>query len=149
MNRTATSTASTPSLRIEAAGTRAAARFVSDVIDLYVRSVFELSSDDQRVVLTRLAIVEAVTNIARHGYRETEPGPLTIELSRDGDWFIAVLEDRAIPFDVRGLAEIPRPEELRERGYGLGIIRHVMDEIEHEYSPETGNRTVLKKRIVD
>lgn len=95
----------------------------------------------------RIAVVEMVTNVVRHGYRDREAGPVSVELEARDGWVTAQIRDRGQPFDSRRKATLPDPARLAEGGYGLGIVQTVMDELDYEYAPDTGNHFTMRKRI--
>jgi serine/threonine-protein kinase RsbW len=139
-------------VRIDTVATRESVRFVSDLVQLYLTEALSLPAKEPGTSRIRLAIIEAVTNVVRHAYRDRQPGPMSLTLEREGEWLVAVLSDSAECFDPlagedRLRRELPRPEELRTGGYGLGIIGQVMDEVHHRYDDQVGNELTLKVRF--
>ena len=144
-------TVTTPRLRIETVATREATRFLSEMIQMFLKEGLGLSIESPDSVRVRLAITEALSNVARHGYPNGETGPLTHEMAREGAHLVAVVQDYGEAFDPSDRIEavIPRGDELAEGGYGLGIIRAVMDELSHEHDANDGNRFTMKKKLWD
>ena len=118
-----------------------------------------------------LAIDEAVANVIEHAYEKSgEKSPSTIELSFElrPDRIVVRILDRGDPFDPR---RQPEPSERRpaesvkdegldlrvgvrrtgssfpRRGFGLRLIRLIMDEIEYQRTPHGENLLTLTKRI--
>jgi serine/threonine-protein kinase RsbW len=97
-----------------------------------------------------LAVTEVCTNIARHGYREIA-GDIEVQLARSRGAVHVTILDQAPPF-VPATAVVPAvdppvlPEALAEGGYGLALVRSVVDELRVEPRAGGGNRTVLVKR---
>jgi len=91
-----------------------------------------------------LAVTEVCTNIARHGYGGAA-GDIEVHVERDAGSVHVTILDRAPPF-VPGQASLPSPEALAEGGYGLGLVRSVIDEVHVQPLAGGGNRTVLVKR---
>ena len=51
------------------------------------------------------------------------------------------------PFDIAGAPELP-PDELREGGRGVFLIRRLMDEVESHRSPDgTNELRMLRRRV--
>jgi serine/threonine-protein kinase RsbW len=96
-----------------------------------------------------LASDEAATNIIVHGYKN-RGGDIEIEVSREGDYIVIRLRDKAPPYDPD---KVPAPNlslPLEERplgGLGIYLIRHYMDDLNHRLRPDGGNELTLKKKI--
>lgn len=91
-----------------------------------------------------LATQEAVSNILRHGYHSSpETPPIELRLKWDGQVFRIELRDRAAPFDPTQIHGAPDPDardEIPESGYGIHIIRAVIDDLHYE---RIGSENVL------
>jgi serine/threonine-protein kinase RsbW len=138
-----------PRLRVDAAATRESARFLSQLIELFLCDGLGLSHEDPEVVRVRLAVVEALTNVARHGYVGKPAGSMTLEMERDRSFLVSSVRDDGVPFDPtrRTPAAPPRPDQPRESGYGLGIIHKVMDELTYAHSAEAGNLLMMRRKL--
>ena len=126
-----------------------AARFLSDVVRSYIAAGVGLDPEQTAPSQFRLAVVEAVTNVCRHAYRDTAPGPVSFRMERQGKSLVATIRDQGAKFDPRspGVGSMPRPEDLAEGGYGLAIILEVVDELSYSYDPGNGNTFRLAKRL--
>jgi anti-sigma regulatory factor (Ser/Thr protein kinase) len=109
--------------------------------------------DPAQLAELELAVVEAVTNVVKHGgIASTEK--LSFELSREGDAIKIVITDpgrpispaaldlsaSALDFDPEDVANLPT------NGLGLAIIREVTDDF--DYQTQNGINTMrLTKRI--
>jgi len=91
-----------------------------------------------------LAVTEVCTNIARHGYRDAA-GDIEVHVARDAGGVHVTILDQAPPF-VPDQVSLPSPEALAEGGYGLALVRRVIDEMHVQPVAGGGNRTVLVKR---
>lgn len=91
-----------------------------------------------------LAVTEVCTNIARHGYRDTR-GDIEVHVAHEAGAVRVTIFDRAPPFAPDHLS-LPSPDLLAEGGYGLGLVRSVVDELDVQAIAGGGNRTVLVKR---
>jgi serine/threonine-protein kinase RsbW len=84
-----------------------------------------------------LAVHEACVNIIMHAYAETTGRiQMTITLSENPCRLEILLQDTGKAGSLEELAA-PDPGELRERGYGLFLIKQLMDSV--EYFPQNGN----------
>ncbi|MCA8958369.1 MAG: ATP-binding protein [Planctomycetes bacterium] len=95
-----------------------------------------------------LSVQELLTNILRHGYSGDDTGPVQIVMEASPDGFSVELRDRGIAFDplqhVRSDVEEGVP--IEPGGYGLVIVRMVMDEL--NYRREDGwNVLTLSKSV--
>lgn len=105
--------------------------------------------EEKHLMELRLAIYEIVANVLEHGHRESQHGRLWIHL-RFGEGAISGwIQDSCERFDPFETTTMSLPENIqarRNRGYGIEIIRRLLDGLEHEFN-ETGNRITFKKRI--
>lgn len=83
-----------------------------------------------------LAVVEHVTNLMRHAYAGQPDGRVYGLLGLYADALVLETMDAGLPFDV---ARLPRERphythwrDVPEGGYGLPLIRAVMDEVHYE-----------------
>lgn len=76
-----------------------------------------------------VTLQEACTNVIRHAHGHDASIPFRVEFRLlDGGFEIRV-RDRGPVFDLAAMKP-PNPEELREGGYGISIMRAWMDELE-------------------
>ena len=92
-----------------------------------------------------LAVTEICKNIARHGYRETTTGSIEVRLSKYEEIIRISILDSA-PVFVPPEASLPLPYVLVEGGYGLALVRSLVDEFVHEGLGTNGNRVTLVKQ---
>lgn len=100
-----------------------------------------------------LAAVEHVSNIMRHAYGEGHPGKLYgLVTFREGEGLLTLeTVDTGRPFDPARLP--PRPtayvrwQDVPEGGYGLPLIRAVMDEVHYHRQPAGRNHWQLRRRL--
>jgi anti-sigma regulatory factor (Ser/Thr protein kinase) len=83
---------------------------------------------EPRVQLLELAVAEMATNVCRHGYRDREGGPMTLQLDLDAAGLRLALRDEGLAFDPTRVPEPPAPDPADPRtwpesGLGLGLIR--------------------------
>ena len=96
-----------------------------------------------------LAVDEAVANIIEHGYPPGAQETITLEMRKETDRFIFILEDNAEPFDPTRLESPDLEEHARAgRDSGLGVYLYTtILEASHESLGERGNRLTLVKRF--
>jgi serine/threonine-protein kinase RsbW len=99
-----------------------------------------------------LAVSEVLTNIIQHAYKGA-CGEIRGEFRLEADRIQIDVYDRGVPFNLASvprLAAVPdRDRDVRrtsERGYGVHIVRQVMDEVDYWPSTEAGNHWRLVKR---
>ena len=83
-----------------------------------------------------LSLQELLTNVLRHGYAGDEEQPVEISMTATEDGFEFELRDQGLPFDP--LSHYAAPEEsdgleLPIGGYGIVIVKMVMDELSYAY----------------
>lgn len=100
-----------------------------------------------------LALVEAATNVVRHGYGP-DGGPIRIEASSGRHGILVRISDwgRPIPGDILAQAGLSRFDfdptdlaELPEGGMGLSLIASVMDEVSYRSDGGQNVLTLLRR----
>ena len=94
-----------------------------------------------------LAVTEICQNITLYGYRDITPGTIDVRLAKYGDIIRVTILDTA-PIFVPPQASLPPPHALAEGGYGLALVRSLVDEFVHDGSGTRGNRITLVKKDV-
>ncbi len=102
------------------------------------RAAGAVELDAERV---ELAVGEALTNAHDHGYGGV-PGPIEVEIVCEPHRFGVTVHDEA-----RG-ARFPDPPDRRAgNGYGLQVIKELMDDTELLRSGPTGRGTTVRMAI--
>jgi serine/threonine-protein kinase RsbW len=94
----------------------------------------------------RLCLEEAVDNLIHYTSVTAEGPRIDIELSRQGDTLVAVVEDYGPPFDPRtvpAFAPAKTLETMQPGGWGVHLIRSYASEIDYATGPG-GNRLTLR-----
>jgi serine/threonine-protein kinase RsbW len=98
----------------------------------------------------KLALVEACINAFEHAQTEDNQVHITFRVGgarQPGEWLEIEVLDRGRGFDTAGV-ELPSHqktfEERRRRGWGLHIIKSLMDEVEIA-SGDQGTRILMRK----
>jgi anti-sigma regulatory factor (Ser/Thr protein kinase) len=95
-----------------------------------------------------LCLNEAISNVIRHGYADGEPHEIRVELARESEALVILIEDDARPFDPLG-ARVTLATSLDEAGpagRGVVLLRSASDSAGYEHR-EGRNRLTLKFSI--
>lgn len=93
--------------------------------------------------LVELAASEICTNIIRHAYKN-KSGDIDIHITLLSNGIQLDLYDDGVGFDPNSIP-VPKPDQPQEGGYGLHIIRQIMDVVSYQHYPEEGNHWHLVK----
>ena len=91
-----------------------------------------------------LAIHEAAMNVVRHGFGGGADDYIVLRIIFGGDTFVFTLTDPAPAFTLPSLTQ-PDPLEPREGGYGVFLIRQLMDEVEYSRANTTNTLRMVKR----
>lgn len=111
-----------------------------------VESVANLAEPAVNLYNLELAVQEVAVNIVKHAYAHSAGRiQMTLCLEAQPARLTILLQDTGASFDP---ARVPPPKlgELQEHGFGLFLVRQLMDEVEYSYSAK-GNRWKLVKTI--
>lgn len=134
-----------PPRRIEIRADRGQLARVRDFVAEACRDVPSLLADPERMFNLRLAVVESVTNIVRHGCRNMPGGRIEIEIDASEDRVAARIRDNGVEFHPSGAPE-PVLDGTQETGYGVYLVRRVCEKIEYGRDPDGMNRLDLVLR---
>lgn len=96
-----------------------------------------------------VSIQEAASNVLRHGFGPDDEPEIELRLRCDARRFEIELRDTAAPFDPTTVWAVPDtsdPLAIPEGGYGIHMMREVLDEI--EYRREDGENVLVLTKIV-
>ena len=97
-----------------------------------------------------LSIQELLTNVFRHGYAGNQSMPIQIGMEVSSEGFSVEIRDRGVRFDPVAYHSVPPEsadgEEVVSGGYGLVIVKMVMDEFDYSY--ENGWNVVRASKSV-
>lgn len=104
--------------------------------------------DDGVLMQLRLAIYELCLNVLEHGRRREEPGEVRLGLRFEDQAIRGWIEDRCEPFNPLDAKDSwgQRVAMRARRGYGIMIVRRLMDELSYEYTGH-GNRISFCKKV--
>ena len=105
----------------------------------------EAGFDEDAVADIALAVSEAVSNIVRHAYEGRADGRIEATLTTDDTALTLCLRDYGRKFDP-DLYQSPDLDTPAEGGYGIFLMRTVMDGVRYETSHAEGTELILVKR---
>ena len=91
-----------------------------------------------------VAVGEICNNVIKHAYRGQPNHPIELHLAVDEARLELSIRDEGDKFDLRTY-QPPDLNQPREGGYGIFIIRSLMDEVEYDTSAERGTTLRLVK----
>jgi serine/threonine-protein kinase RsbW len=114
----------------------------------HVRAVVRrLGGDASAVSGLVQAVDEWLTNVTVHGYRGS-PGPVDIDVWRDGSEVTVRVRDRAPAFDPASAPTFDAAVPLERRsfgGMGIALIRDLCSTFEHQSLPDGGNEVTMSR----
>lgn len=107
----------------------------------------DLPNAEVLVYQVQLAAHELCANIVNHAYQRDGNQRISIKLTLEVSPRALVIEmcDRGSAFDPASISD-PNLDEVRENGYGLFLIRNLMDEVAYEVR-QGANLWCLVKRF--
>jgi phosphoserine phosphatase RsbU/P len=90
-----------------------------------------------------LAVTEAVANVMKHAYGGQTDQPISLSAAVKPGCITLTIRHQGLPFDPATAAP-PAFDGSKEGGFGLFIIRKLMDEVSYSSEPD-GNRITLIK----
>ena len=93
-----------------------------------------------------LAATEVVTNIIQHAYRGAGDQNIHIKIRMGRETLTLTMHDWGRPFDP-GKVPLPDFDGSRSSGFGLFIIRKLVDELSFSRNEKGRNRTRLKIKM--
>lgn len=94
-----------------------------------------------------VAASEAVTNIVRHAYPDSDSSgyPVRVKCSHGRTGFTVEISDKGCGFRVPSGDAIPEVDLDRDGGYGIVIIKALMDSVDVKSEPKKGTRIRMTK----
>ena len=102
-------------------------------------------ASDDFVWECELALTEALSNVIRHAYKGDTGRRVELALQVDAERLEIEIVHHGEPFAPEAYRE-PDLDAAAPGGYGLHLIRQLMDEVEQMESPGSGTRLLLTKR---
>lgn len=105
-----------------------------------------LGSDEQATADFALAVSEAVTNIVRHAYGDQQEYHLILSAKRIGERIIFRMRDYGNKFNPISVLPPSIDGEPSVGGYGMFLMRRVMDEVRYVTTHPVGTELFLVRR---
>lgn len=99
---------------------------------------------DDDVWALELALTEALANVVNHAYGGDQEQRIELELRLTGDRVEVTIRHVGVPFDPADYEPAPL-DTPRSGGYGVHLMREVMDEVAASAAPEGGTQLRLIK----
>ncbi len=111
------------------------------VTEFMIRAI---TDDETHLYNMQLAVQEVCTNIIDHAYPDTTHGrmKLTMQIDDVGKLIITV-QDKGVPF-ASEIEEDTLPPEAQVRGYGLHLIKSLVDELTYTRQDNVNLWTLTK-----
>ncbi|MCR4407576.1 MAG: ATP-binding protein [Anaerolineae bacterium] len=103
-----------------------------------------LSDHEKTVYSVQLAVQEAATNIVEHAYEGRPDGRVKFVLRAHGACLEIEISDQGKGFDFDAVP-LPTWSEMQEGGYGVFLIKSLVDDVSYRSDPVTGNHLHLIK----
>lgn len=121
---------------------------LSKISQFVTKAARKAGLGDKETYAVQLAVDEACSNIIEHAYRGEGIGDIqcTCQVSERG--LTIIIKDQGSPFKPK---KIPEPNKkaalknLKPRGAGLYLIRKLMDKVNFEVTPDSGNVLTMVK----
>lgn len=101
--------------------------------------------------LVEVAIGEACTNVVRHAHAGHPERPFRVDLRVNETELEVVITDEGAAYDFRGRVmpapDIERLESIPEGGYGIPLIKAIMDVAEYRREAGTNVLRLVKRRV--
>jgi anti-sigma regulatory factor (Ser/Thr protein kinase) len=100
--------------------------------------------DEEQILHLKIAVSEACTNIFRHAYGQDPTRPIHFTATAIESGLDLCIRDFGSTFNP---TQIPAPnlDEPHEGGYGVFLMRSLMDEVEYVTPPDGGTTLRLTK----
>ncbi|MFO8029112.1 MAG: ATP-binding protein [Cyclonatronaceae bacterium] len=108
---------------------------------------FGFGDDDINDII--LAVDEACTNIIKHAYGWQKGKPIHIQLGMRGKEMLITILDEGKPFDPDSYRLPSMQDQLEQKkrsGYGILLIRKLMDHVEYRKRKSRNEIRMTKKR---
>jgi anti-sigma regulatory factor (Ser/Thr protein kinase) len=123
--------------------------FLDEIRDLVAQVAREGGFSEKLIYSLQLAADEAASNIIEHAYEGISDASIDLTCDMRGESIVITMRDHGKPFDPSVVKEPDLKADLSERqigGLGIYLMRKLMDSVEYETNPRSGNLLTLIKR---
>ena len=111
----------------------------------------EADLGEEDLFALEIAVAEALTNVVRHAYENEPPGPdgkdIEVRLRIDADELRVDVRDWGEKFELAADAGDIDLDEPQTGGYGLYILKELMDDVTTDTSHPEGTELRMERRI--
>jgi serine/threonine-protein kinase RsbW len=129
---------------IEMPATLESLRIAAPFTNAVLKEIPDISGRDKLLHDLALVASEALTNALRYGKNAGTPVRLSYTLDSGG--IVITVTDHGVGFDPDAVA-LPDFEENPEGGYGLYIMKTIMDDLRYERTLDGNNLILIKNWI--
>ena len=124
--------------------------YLSKIRKFIKEKATEMGLEEKIVGELQVAINEVCTNIMEHGYNPGRDKEINLKVKVQGARFLVTILDHGKSFDPSAV-ELPDKDVLiakkKPRGYGIYLIKKIMDKLEYQVKPGIGNELRLTKYL--
>ena len=119
---------------------------VRSVVRGFLQECMDVRLSEEEMNGIQMALQEACINVVRHAHGRDATRPLVVTISAPPGRFVLEIEDFGPGLPARDKEPpVPDPANPREGGYGIFIMRQVMDEVRSERRDGKHVLTLVKK----
>jgi serine/threonine-protein kinase RsbW len=134
-------------------------RVLSRVRSLVSNLARQIGFEEDEVDQIQVAVDEACSNVVQHAYHpghahewlwQHRDPEIRLELRAESDRLVITINDHGRHFDFDAYQHVTLPERIQSmapNGYGIAMIRALMDEVSYSSCPDTGNTLCMVKLL--
>ncbi len=106
-----------------------------------------LGFSDDDIEELKLAVDEACTNVINHAYAGNDKGTVELTVKKDTEKFTIIIRDKGRTFEMERYREPDLRKSVSNRrggGYGVFIMRNLMDDVHYHRSGGTNEVHLVK-----
>jgi len=123
--------------------------YLDEIRDLVAQIARDGGFTEKAVYSLQLAADEAASNIIEHAYEGVVNASFDVACEMQGDTIVISMHDTGKSFDFSRVKQPDINADLSHRqigGLGVYLMRKLMDEVNYEASPASGNLLTMTKR---
>jgi len=123
--------------------------FLDEIRDFVAQVAQEGGFTDKEIYSLQLAADEAASNIIEHAYEGVSDASLEITCDMNKDQIVITMRDKGKSFNPNNVRQPDLKADLSDRqigGLGVFLMRKLMDDVNYESDPKTGNLLTMTKR---
>ena len=123
--------------------------FLDEIREFVAKVAQEGGFTDKEIYSLQLAADEAASNIIEHAYEGVTDASLDVTCDMKSDQIVITMRDKGKPFDPGNVRQPDIKADLSDRqigGLGVFLMRKLMDDVDYQSNPKTGNLLTMTKR---